>query len=123
MPTKDPTKVDERGQPSSTHQPESVDKRITQVENGLVIFTENGQPQFGSTSPLAERMEHYPTPGVSIAVINEYKIAWVKGYGVRVTGETDPVTVQTLFHAGSVAKVVVGSRHAQAGRARPVGPG
>jgi len=104
MPTKDPTKVDERGQPSSTHQPESVDKRITQVENGLVIFTENGQPQFGSTSTLAERMEHYQTPGVSIAVINEYKIAWVKGYGVRVTGETDPVTVQTLFHAGSVAK-------------------
>ena len=32
------------------------------------------------------------------------KLAWVKGYGVRVAGEDEAVTAQTLFHAGSVAK-------------------
>jgi CubicO group peptidase (beta-lactamase class C family) len=77
---------------------------IAQVENGLVHMSTDGQPQWGSTSNLAERMGEYQTPGVSIAVIEDYKIDWAKGYGVREVGQPDAVTSQTLFHAGSVAK-------------------
>ena len=45
-------------------------------------------------------------PGVSVAVIDEYQIAWVKGYGVRAIDGGEAVTPQTLFHAGSVAKSI-----------------
>jgi CubicO group peptidase (beta-lactamase class C family) len=83
---------------------DSVNERITQVENSLVTMTENSQPQWGSTATLAERIEHYRVPGVSIAVVDACAIDWVKGYGVRVASEADPVTPHTLFHAGSVAK-------------------
>jgi CubicO group peptidase (beta-lactamase class C family) len=84
----------------------SLDERIARVENGLVHMDASGQPQWGSTSTLAERMADYQAPGVSISVIDDYKIDWVKGYGVRTAGEAEAVTAQTLFHAGSVAKSI-----------------
>ena len=80
--------------------------RIAQVENGLVLVDANGQPQWGRTATLAERMKDYQAPGVSIAVIADYKIDWVKGYGVREVDKGEPVTEQTLFHAASVAKSI-----------------
>ena len=36
---------------------------------------------------LADRMKFYKVPGVSIAVINNGKIEWAKGYGALETGE------------------------------------
>jgi CubicO group peptidase (beta-lactamase class C family)/membrane protease YdiL (CAAX protease family) len=101
--------------PSETREPsvcpdptETADQgegqRISRVENGLVRIGANGQPQWGDACALAERMPHYQVPGVSVAVIDDYKLDWVKGYGVHVVGEDEAVTAQTLFHAGSVAK-------------------
>jgi CubicO group peptidase (beta-lactamase class C family) len=83
-----------------------LDERIDQVANGLVRMAADGQPQWGGTWALAERMEHYQAPGVSVAVIDGYHLDWVKGYGVRTAGESETVTAQTLFHAGSVAKSI-----------------
>lgn len=82
----------------------TLDERIARVENNLVLLDANGQPQWGSIATLAERMGYYQVPGVSIAVIDGYKLVWAKGYGVRVAGTDEAVTPQTLFHAGSVAK-------------------
>jgi CubicO group peptidase (beta-lactamase class C family) len=79
---------------------ESAGECIARVENGLVTMTENGQPQWDSTATLTERMEHYRVPGVSIAVVDAYAIDWVKGYGVCIASEVEPVTPHTLFHAG-----------------------
>ncbi len=55
---------------------------------------------------LVDRMKHYQVPGVSIAVIENFEIAWAKGYGVLEAGTSQPVTPNTLFHAGSIAKPV-----------------
>ena len=55
--------------------------RITQVENGLVRMDANAQPQWGSTATLAERMGDYLAPGVSIAVIDDFKLDWSKAMG------------------------------------------
>jgi CubicO group peptidase (beta-lactamase class C family) len=55
---------------------------------------------------LADRMKFYKTPGVSIAVINDGRIEWARGYGVREAGRSDPVTVETLFQAASISKPV-----------------
>jgi CubicO group peptidase (beta-lactamase class C family) len=43
---------------------------------------------------------------VSVAVIDSFRIAWARGYGVREVGSTDPVTTQTLFQAASISKPV-----------------
>jgi CubicO group peptidase (beta-lactamase class C family) len=51
-------------------------------------------------------MKHYEVPGVSIAVIDDFQVEWVKGYGVLEAGQGQPVGPETLFHAGSVAKPV-----------------
>jgi CubicO group peptidase (beta-lactamase class C family) len=45
-------------------------------------------------------------PGVSVAVINNYKIEWAKAYGVADTETQSPVTTDTLFQAASVSKPI-----------------
>ncbi|MGD8625313.1 MAG: serine hydrolase domain-containing protein [Anaerolineae bacterium] len=84
----------------------AVPDRIEAVENGLIAITPDGQFKFGDPQILAKRMAHYGLPGVSVAVIDDYQIAWAKGYGVLEAGGDEPVTADSLFHAGSVAKPV-----------------
>ncbi len=49
-------------------------------------------------------MRHYNVNGLSIAVINDYRIEWVKGYGLGDKSENRPVTAATLFQAASISK-------------------
>jgi CubicO group peptidase (beta-lactamase class C family) len=46
---------------------------------------------------VAVRMKHYNVPGVSIAVINNGKVEWAKGYGVAEIGTNVPVTAERFF--------------------------
>lgn len=55
---------------------------------------------------IEERMKHYGVPGMSIAVIDSFKIHWVKSYGVMDTADKRPVTDSTLFQAASISKPV-----------------
>lgn len=55
---------------------------------------------------LQQLMELYKIPGFSIAVIDNYQIVWAKGYGVTDAGSKTPVTMKTLFQAGSISKPV-----------------
>jgi CubicO group peptidase (beta-lactamase class C family) len=68
--------------------------------------TAEGEVDWGNPRTLAERMEHYGLPGVSVAVIDGYELAWAKGYGVLEARGDEPVTAGSLFHAGSIAKPV-----------------
>jgi len=55
---------------------------------------------------LSELMEKYRVPGVSVAVINDFKIVWSKGYGVADVETGKPVDPETLFQAASIGKPV-----------------
>src|SRR3546814_3786482 len=55
---------------------------------------------------LEERMARYRVPGVSIALIDEGKIAWAKGYGVTKANGTHAVSPSTLFPAASIATMM-----------------
>jgi CubicO group peptidase (beta-lactamase class C family) len=55
---------------------------------------------------LRRLMEVYKIPGLSIAVIDNFKIAWARSYGVVETGSNNRVTPKTLFQAGSISKPV-----------------
>ncbi|KAA3440055.1 serine hydrolase domain-containing protein [Rufibacter hautae] len=85
-------------------QPAPAAKEIRQVENNLIPFVPvNGFAGWN----LHERMKHYRVPGLSIAVIKDFKIAWAKGYGLADTLKKTPVTTQTMFSAGSISKLVM----------------
>ena len=77
--------------------------RIQRVETGLLPET-----QIKGNTPwtIQERMKHYKSPGVSIAVINDFRIEWVKAYGFTDIETRDPVSERTLFQAGSISKPV-----------------
>jgi len=55
---------------------------------------------------LAELMKTYKVPGLSLVVIENFKIVDTKAYGVIEPGSTTPVTPKTLFQAGSISKPV-----------------
>jgi len=84
---------------------QDVLNRIAEVERRLTspVLIEGAEQVFHS---LAEQMEFYKVPGVSIAVINEGKIEWAKGYGVREVGTDSPIDANTLFQAASISKSV-----------------
>jgi CubicO group peptidase (beta-lactamase class C family) len=77
--------------------------RIERVENGLRPY---GWALFGDEEHfnIPERMKFYKVPGVSIAVIENGKLVWAKGYGVKDFDTKEPVTVNTLFQAASISK-------------------
>jgi CubicO group peptidase (beta-lactamase class C family) len=90
---------------SCARDPEALlERRIARVEHGLIF--EYGDPPW-TRMDLAERMEHYHVPGVSLAVINDFQIEWTRGYGVLERGKSEPVTPETLFQAASIGKPVV----------------
>lgn len=64
-------------------------------------------PDRGSPSSLAERMAHYRVPGASIAVVENYELAWARGFGEIERGSAMTVTPATLFESGSVSKFPV----------------
>jgi CubicO group peptidase (beta-lactamase class C family) len=77
--------------------------RIADVESGLrpdIAFSDD------PTWTLEERMAHYGVPGVQIAVIDDFEVAWFKSYGLADREEARPVEATTLFQAGSVSKPV-----------------
>ncbi|MBV8516975.1 MAG: beta-lactamase family protein [Acidobacteria bacterium] len=55
---------------------------------------------------LADRMAGAHIPGVSIAVVENGRIAWARGFGVQEAGGRDAVTAHTLFQAASISKVI-----------------
>ncbi len=77
----------------------------TAVENALqpAMYTK-GKPI--AAMNILDRMKYYNIPGVSVAVIDNGKIDWAKGYGIKETGGNDPVTPETLFQAASISKPV-----------------
>lgn len=78
---------------------------IKAVENALKpAMYAKGKPI--AAMNILDRMKYYNVPGVSIAVIDNGKIDWANGYGVKESGGNDPVTPETLFQAASISKPV-----------------
>ena len=81
----------------------AVLEKIKAVENGLSTYhIIQGDP----TWTIAERMEHYGVPGMSIAVIHNYKVAWTKTYGFVDKEKSAKVDENTLFQAASISKPI-----------------
>jgi CubicO group peptidase (beta-lactamase class C family) len=55
---------------------------------------------------LATRMRALNVPGIQVAVIDQGRIAWTRGFGVRDTTSNAPVTADTRFQAASLSKPI-----------------
>jgi CubicO group peptidase (beta-lactamase class C family) len=58
---------------------------------------------------LLDRMRSYHVPAVSIAVIDNFRVVFARGYGITEFGGTKPVDSTTLFLAGSISKPIFAS--------------
>jgi CubicO group peptidase (beta-lactamase class C family) len=77
-----------------------VEANIKKVENNLAgRLLIDGKPY-----NILDRMSHYHVKGLSIAVIDNYKVVWAKGYGFADIKTRRPVTKETLFKPGSISK-------------------
>jgi CubicO group peptidase (beta-lactamase class C family) len=83
----------------------SQEMRIERVLSGLrPPIAIKGRPPVRWT--LAQQMADNHVPGLSVAVIDDGKIAWARGFGLREAGTNEPVTTSTLFEAQSISKAV-----------------
>jgi CubicO group peptidase (beta-lactamase class C family) len=83
----------------------SVAERLKRVSQGIEpVEVRKGEPPL--TLDIEKLLMLYNVPGLSVAWIEDYKIAWTKTYGVSEPGGKNPVTPKTLFQAGSISKPV-----------------
>ncbi len=60
----------------------------------------------GESWTVEERLRHYNVPGVSVAVVENGRVVFAKGYGYADVEKKRPMSTDTLFLAGSVSKPV-----------------
>jgi CubicO group peptidase (beta-lactamase class C family) len=90
------------GQNTPTTYSKEVEAQIKEVENNLA-----GRVKIeGEHWNITDRMDYYKFYGVSIAVIQDFKVVWAKGYGWADIAEKRPVTENTLFQVASVSKSI-----------------
>jgi CubicO group peptidase (beta-lactamase class C family) len=90
---------------TSQKPPDNQDERISRIEHGLLLES-TLLSEIPERKTLLERLDYYRVPGLSVAVINDSKLEWARGYGVRETGNPLSVEPDTLFQAGSISKPV-----------------
>lgn len=90
------------GQNTPTTYSKEVESQIKQVENNLAGRVKIEGEQWNIT----DRMNYFKFYGVSIAVIQDFKVVWAKGYGWADISEKRPVTENTLFQVASVSKSI-----------------
>lgn len=68
------------------------------------------QPQYApgpiSNADIDALRKQFNVPGVSVAVIKDFKVEWARGYGLADAETNAPVTADTLFQAASISKPV-----------------
>jgi CubicO group peptidase (beta-lactamase class C family) len=90
---------------SSGTKPTEHQERIQRIE-ATVVDLPMGEKESALRLSLSNLMKLYKVPGLSIAVIDNYQVAWTKEYGVIGVGSSAPVGAKTLFQAGSISKSV-----------------
>ena len=86
-----------------TNYSQQTQQKIEEIEKTITgnLILNNERP-----GTISERMAKYNVKGVSIAVIQDYKIVWAKGYGWADEAEKKLVTTETLFEPGSISKAL-----------------
>jgi len=76
------------------------------------------EPFPGLDAYVQAALKTWNVPGVAVGIVRHDSVIYLKGYGVRTVGTTDPVDAQTIFAIGSCTKAFT-----SAGLAMLVGEG
>jgi CubicO group peptidase (beta-lactamase class C family) len=71
-----------------------------------LIAPDYAKPIPADHATLQDRLAYWHVPGVSIAVINNGKVEWARGYGIADLQTGRQVDEHTLFHGASLSKMV-----------------
>lgn len=85
--------------------PDSQAEHIRRIEQDVAVIA-LGKGEKPKHYDLPGLMRLYNVPGISVAVFDDFRILWAKGYGVTESGGTNRVTTHTLFQAGDISKSV-----------------
>jgi CubicO group peptidase (beta-lactamase class C family) len=96
--------TDNPGPINTTSASTTTEERIKAVEKNIG-FVKYKTPS-GTETALEARMKNYGIQGLTVAVINDYKIDWVKSYGWADIAEKRPLQNETLLIPGSISKSV-----------------
>ncbi|MCX8160162.1 MAG: beta-lactamase family protein [Candidatus Saccharicenans sp.] len=91
---------------SSCQTPESLTRsRLKSLEKGLLrpVYLKGQRPE---KMRLADRMSFYKVPGVSLAVMDKYRLEWSKAYGYKNIIQYQPLTGKTVFQVGELSQPV-----------------
>ena len=80
---------------ASQSKPEGPEERIHRIEASVVNIPLDAREQ-PLQMDLKRLMATFKVPGLSMAVIDDYQIAWTKTYGVTDAGSNKVVTNDTL---------------------------
>jgi CubicO group peptidase (beta-lactamase class C family) len=85
--------------------PASQAAHVQRIEQNVATIA-LGKGEKTTQFTLPELMKLLDVPGLSVAIFDDYKILWAKGYGVTESGSSNPVTTHTLFQAGDISQAV-----------------
>jgi CubicO group peptidase (beta-lactamase class C family) len=85
-------------QATATAIPSTIDLR------GVAPRPLTGERAAAFEAYVADAVDRYGVPGASVAVVQDGEVVYLRGFGVREQGGTDPVTPDTMMMIGSVTK-------------------
>ena len=90
--------------------PASIEPAASRDANADLESISQPQAEAALGSPaalgVAELLEQFNVPGVSISVIWNFAVHWSKGFGTADVLNQRPVTPRTLFQAASISEPV-----------------
>jgi CubicO group peptidase (beta-lactamase class C family) len=87
----------------SCAEPGDVRETARTLQAAIAAYRQGAEAAPG---PIEQRMRELGVPGASVAVIDDYRIDWARGFGVAHVATPMPVTPTTLFQAASISKSV-----------------
>src|SRR5215203_2764827 len=91
---------------SSAYCQTDIESKIYRIENGLTAEVISYDTTSIKKMNILDRMMYYKVNGVSIAVIENSEIQWIKAYGVSDASTGEKVTTESLFQIASIGKVI-----------------
>lgn len=90
--------------PPLAHPPSVLVAQAVQSPNLPADHVKAALPQLEQLTQAL--MAQTGVPGVAIAVVHQDQVVYLKGFGVREAGQTDPVDPDTIFQLASVSKPI-----------------
>lgn len=75
--------------------------RIAEIEGA-----QSPDRQGADSLTIAQLLDHFHVPGVSVAVIDNFEVGWTKSWGVADAESGVPAADETLYQAASISKPV-----------------